>query len=100
MSDKMTADGVIASFNRDRFIVTYRFTEADSERTATCTLSGKMRKYSIRVLEGDKVTIEIDMSITHATQEKFWKDLISVLEKHDKNFFMEIHNHFNVKGKK
>jgi len=31
----------------------------DEEREILCTLSGKMRMYRIRVLPGDKVTVEM-----------------------------------------
>jgi translation initiation factor IF-1 len=55
-TDKITADGqVIEAFPDLRFRV-----HLDDGRDVTCYTAGKMRLHKIRVVIGDRVTVELD----------------------------------------
>jgi translation initiation factor IF-1 len=47
-------EGTVIEVNRDVFIV-----EIENSLKVTCRVSGKIRKNNIRILDGDKVEIEI-----------------------------------------
>lgn len=53
--EALEAEGVVLEATRGRFQVKLE----DSEHIVTAHLGGKMRKHYIRVVPGDKVTIEM-----------------------------------------
>ena len=58
--DSLKLDGVVESASKDKYKV-----RVTPEHVVTCTLSGKIRQNSVRIVEGDRVTIEVsayDMS--------------------------------------
>ena len=50
----MKAEGTVVGVVKDRFTV-----KMGNGHEVTCVLAGKLRKYRIRILEGDKVRIEV-----------------------------------------
>ena len=53
-SDRVEMDGEIIDINKNVFVV-----KLENEHTCDCTLSGKMRINSIRLVKGDRVTIDL-----------------------------------------
>lgn len=52
--DRMEFDGEVIDTNKGKFKV-----RVNENLTALCTLSGKIRMNSVKILVGDKVTIEV-----------------------------------------
>jgi translation initiation factor IF-1 len=52
--ERIEIDGVVMDANRSMFVV-----KTDNDLTVLCTLSGKIRKNSVRILVGDLVTVEV-----------------------------------------
>ena len=52
--DRIEFEGVVVESNKDKFNV-----RINDNYFVTCTLSGKIRQNSVRILVGDKVRIEI-----------------------------------------
>lgn len=52
--DRIEFDGIVIDSNKGKFRV-----QIDDSVTVLCTLSGKIRQNSVRILPGDKVTIEV-----------------------------------------
>ena len=52
--DLIEVNGVVANHVRGIYTV-----ECETGQTVTCQLSGKMKKYNIRVVEGDQVKVGI-----------------------------------------
>ena len=53
-SEKIEFEGYVINIERDRFKV-----KINDNYIVTCTLSGKIRQNSVRILIGDKVVTEI-----------------------------------------
>jgi translation initiation factor IF-1 len=54
MSEMIEREGVVVEVCRDIFIV-----EIENDMKVSCRISGKIRKHNIRILDGDRVKIEI-----------------------------------------
>ncbi len=52
--DRLEFDGVVVDANKGKFKV-----QVNDSVTVLCTLSGKIRTNSVRILTGDKVTVEL-----------------------------------------
>jgi translation initiation factor IF-1 len=52
--DRLELEGVVVDANKGKFKV-----KVNDNMTVLCTLSGKIRMNSVRILLGDKVTIEV-----------------------------------------
>ena len=52
--DRIEFEGVVVESNKDKFKV-----QINDNYFVTCTLSGKIRQNSVRILVGDKVRTEI-----------------------------------------
>lgn len=52
--DRIEFEGQVISSNKDRFVV-----QVNSTYNVTCTLSGKIRQNVVRIINGDKVKIEV-----------------------------------------
>lgn len=52
--DRLEMDGVVVDTNKGKFKV-----EVNENLIVICTLSGKIRTNSVRILVGDKVTCEV-----------------------------------------
>lgn len=55
-NDKIEYDGVVVEHNRNQWVVEL----LDGGHRVKCHLKGKLRKYHIRVIEGDYVRVEIN----------------------------------------
>ena len=53
-ADRIEMDGEIVDINKGTFDV-----QLENGHICSCTLSGKMRINSIRIIKGDKVTIDL-----------------------------------------
>jgi translation initiation factor IF-1 len=52
--DRLELDGEVVDANKGKFKV-----KVNDSLTVLCTLSGKIRTNSVRILIGDKVTVEV-----------------------------------------
>lgn len=52
--DRIEFEGTVVDSNKGKFKV-----EVDEAMTVLCTLSGKIRQNSVRILVGDRVKIEV-----------------------------------------
>ena len=52
--DRIEFEGVVVESNKDKFKV-----QINDNYFVTCTLSGKIRQNSVRILVGDKIVAEI-----------------------------------------
>jgi translation initiation factor IF-1 len=52
--DRLEFEGVVIDANKGKFKV-----QVNDSVTVLCTLSGKIRTNSVRILTGDKVTVEV-----------------------------------------
>lgn len=52
--DRMTFSGVVVDDNKGKFTV-----QVNPNYTVLCTLAGKIRQNSVRILPGDTVSIEV-----------------------------------------
>lgn len=52
--DRLEVDGVVLDANKGKFKV-----KVNDSLTVLCTLSGKIRTNSVRILIGDHVTVEV-----------------------------------------
>lgn len=52
--DRMEFEGIVEDSNKGKFTV-----RVSDEHVVTCTLSGKIRQNSVRILVGDRVKIEV-----------------------------------------
>lgn len=58
-TDKLECDGVVTIARGNGF---FEVMVDDEEKTIVlCTISGKMKKNNIRILEGDRVSIEVSL---------------------------------------
>lgn len=60
-SDKPKFSGIVKSARGNGFFLIEIITESDEDVYALCRLSGKMRTHNIKVVEGDRVDVELDM---------------------------------------
>ena len=52
--DRLEFEGVVIDSNKGRFKV-----QINKDYVVLCTLSGKIRKHSVKILVGDKVRVEV-----------------------------------------
>ena len=52
--DRLEMEGVVIDANKSKFKV-----KINDNMTVLCTLSGKIRMNSVKILVGDKVTVEV-----------------------------------------
>ncbi len=52
--ERLEFDGLVLEANRGKFTVS-----VNEQMVVMCTLSGKIRQNSVRILQGDKVKIEV-----------------------------------------
>jgi translation initiation factor IF-1 len=53
-SDRLEFEGDVIEINKDRFKV-----KINDSYVVTCTLSGKIRQNSVKILTGDRVQVEV-----------------------------------------